>query len=149
MGQLPKSPFAVILVAGAVAVAGCGDDQVSASELRDQANAACKTYNQKLAKVPDAKTVADIPKVLGQTQPLLDKLLADLKDIQAPDDLQSDYASFLKRADDSRKTLDQLRDAARARDGARLARVAQQAQSREADTDRVASRLGLATCAES
>ena len=142
-----KSIAPVVLVTALLA--GCGGDELSEDEFRSETNAACKKYNDALTKVPNAQSVAEIPKVLNATDPLLETLISDLEDIEAPGDQSDDFDKLIDNAKDAKKTLGELRSAAQQRDEAELRKVALAAQQRERDTQRVARDLGVATCAAS
>ncbi len=142
-----KSLAPVVLVTALLA--GCGGDELSEDEFRSEANAACKKYNDALTKVPGAQNVADIPKVLDATDPLLENLITDLEDIEAPGDQSEDFDRLIDNAKDARKTLAELRAAAQDKDQDELRKVALAAQKRDQAANRVAGDLGLAPCAES
>ncbi|MDQ3850080.1 MAG: hypothetical protein M3296_05635 [Actinomycetota bacterium] len=148
MGPSRKRLLGVAVSVAVLIITGCGSEGISEAQFRTRANRVCKRYADSVKKVPDARTIADIPRTLDATAPLLARLVSDLKAIDAPDSVADEYADLIKRTERSQKTVVDLRTAALARDKARLRAVALDAQRRDKQYDRVATNLGLGTCTE-
>ena len=81
--------FAVVV---SFAASGCGDNRLDASDLRDKANAACNKAHVALEKVKDPKTADQVPAFINQASAATTLLLADIKKLKPPQDLQQEYS---------------------------------------------------------
>lgn len=152
MAAMTISPrlYAAAVLLGALLAAGCGGaDEPAAGEFRSQATAACERYNGALRGIAGAQSITEVTKVIDDADPLLRRLVADLEEIEAPDDLAAGYGRLIARAEDARRRLAGLRSAARAGDGARLRALGRRAQAADRETDRLARDLRLPACAKS
>lgn len=136
-----------VAVSGGVLIAGCGNGNPSPAEFRSKANAACKRYGEKLAKVGNApQSVNDIPGLLDKTEPLLETEISELKDIDAPSGLQDDYDKFVSNVEDSKGTFSDLKSAAQDKDARKLQQIAQGAQKQAGESAALARKLKLDDC---
>jgi hypothetical protein len=140
------------LVAGALAVvaaAGCGgDEQLSAEELVERGDQLCRQGQEQFADV-QAKPPANAGAALEQTEELLgvaEEELAELQDLEPPDELRSAYENYLDSRARAIDFLEKGRAAAEDRDGdgygAAQAGVAAEAEERE----RLARAVGFEAC---
>jgi hypothetical protein len=144
-------PAALLLAIGVSGCGGGGNDQVTAAELVQKADAICAKERGSFARIqahppPNASVAAD------QTNELI-KVTQDantqLRDLKPPDELQSSYDSYLEARD---RVIDQMnrgKEAAQDQDsaayGAAQAAVARDAQQRR----KLARALGFKVCSAS
>lgn len=127
-------------------MAGCGGDELSEEEFRSQANAACENYNERLGEVDPAESLEEVPQFLESTEPLLDDLISDLRDIDAPESVGDDYDRLVEGYGGVRDTIEDVRNAAEDQDQAELQRIGEGAQEQSAEVERLAGELGIERC---
>ena len=127
-------------------MAGCGGDEPTEEEFRSQANAACENYNERLGEVDPAESLEEVPQFLESTEPLLDDLISDLRDIDAPDSVGEDYDRLVEGYGDVRDTIENVRNAAEDQDQAELQRIGESAQEQSTEVERLAGELGIERC---
>ncbi len=136
----------LLLVLVALVAAGCGgggssSDQLSASDLKSQANAICADLNKKTQAAAKSQ---DFDTALNATNDALDKLKA----LKPPDELKDSYQAFLDGASSETPTLTKLVKAIKAKDIATAQKLSGQVDTANAKVDAAARAAGLGTCAQ-
>lgn len=137
----------LLLVLVALVAAGCGggggssSDQLSASDLKTQANAICADLNKKTSAAASSQ---DFDTALKATNDALDKLKA----LKPPDELKDSYQAFLDGASSETPTLTKLVAAVKAKDIATAQKLSGQVDKANAKVDAAARAAGLGTCAQ-
>jgi hypothetical protein len=144
MRMLALAAFLVLLLAGC---GGGGDDKLSDDDFRSQANALCVAYSKKVNALPDPGGYAELADYAAQAHKALVVALDGLKDLHPSDTLKDDYAKWLASAGRSLERVDQLEQAANAKNDAEIQRLSAAANAEDVRADRLATRIGIAECA--
>ena len=138
---------ATLLVA---VVAGCGGEEtLTRADYITQADAICDDYNQRQAKLGDPESVEDIERLGDETKPLVEKQLAELRDLKAPEEIADDAAAAYDLLERQLPKLDALVRAAEANDVAKVQSVAAEAGVLDEQADAKAEKIGLKVCGSS
>lgn len=89
---MTRTSLIAFIAAAGLALAGCGDDRLDAGDLRDKANAACNKAHVALEKIKDPKSAGQVPAFINQATAATVALLADIKKLKPPKDLQQEYS---------------------------------------------------------
>jgi hypothetical protein len=144
---------AVVAVAVALA-SGCGGDsggdgQLSTGEFRQQANAICAKYNEKIKALESPSSPEEIGSYVDQVVPLMQKGISELRALRAPAESQDDFNRMLDETEKAIPAAQQLGEAAANNDAAAVQRALKTGQQADAASDRIATDLGLTGCASS
>ena len=112
-----------------------------------EAEAACRSVNERAARLRAATDNEELVRYLDRLVPLLDDLARRQGKLNAPGDLQQDWNRFRDLDEQSRAATVAFREAARSRDSEALEREGQRAEDLDTRYDEVANRLGLRECA--
>jgi hypothetical protein len=149
MNRIAKIAGSLSLVV--LAGAGCGgggDKALSKAEFVKQGNAACQRYHDATQKIGDPQSLDDIARMTPKVQAEFNKMVAELKGIKPPSDLNADYDKLLAAAETAKGTLADLKSAAAAKDVAKITALGKTAASQTKEKNAVANRLGLTACAQ-
>ena len=143
----------MLLLAGVFALAGCGgEDRLSKEEFVQKADATCKKYEKRLEplerQLTQAQSIEEAGKIVDRAIPVVREGVAELRELEPPEDLEGKVDRWLDLNEENTKTLEQLRDAAKQGDEKRIAELARQADETEKRGDRIAAEIGLEDCAE-
>ena len=144
MRMLALAAFLALLLAGC---GGGGDDKLSDDDFRSQANALCVAYSKKVNALPDPGGYTELADYAAQAHKALVVALDGLKDLHPSDTLEDDYAKWLASAGRSLERVDQLEQAANAKNDAEIQRLSAAANAEDVRADRLATRIGIAECA--
>ncbi|HEV2821313.1 MAG TPA: hypothetical protein VGW11_12485 [Solirubrobacteraceae bacterium] len=133
-----------VLVAGALA-AGCGGDELTAQQLRDQANQACREYAERVANMEPAQA-DDLEAAIDQAEPAIDELQSDLEDLEPPAELEERYNLVVEGIEAAGDRLGAIREAAEDEDAERLQRLVAEAAKAQDSADQAAQELGIEEC---
>jgi flagellar hook-length control protein FliK len=137
------------LVVGGLLAAGCGGgggDRLSEEEFREQANAICEEYDQKIAALGSPTSPEDIPAFVEKGIPLIEQGLAELRDLNPPEELQEDYDRMLDETEKAIPAARKLSEAAAEEDAAAVQEAIAEGQQADTESDRIATELGLNGC---
>ena len=138
----------------ALAVAACSlgeddrDDRLSREEYVRQADAICADYEERLARLGDPASIAELATVAGRALPIAREGVARLRALRPPEDLARRVEQWLERNERNVDLVRELREAARSRDVTRVQEVASTLADNERAADALAGRIGLDACAE-
>jgi hypothetical protein len=158
----------VFVIAGAMAVAGCGGGDSSSStgasgasgtaggtplsqdEFVSQANAACADANTKLEalKAPTPGDLQSLGTFTAQLLPIGADLEAKLTTITPPTDLQAQYANYLSGQKAGFELATQISQAAKSGASSKIAPLGQKLSSINDKSNTEADALGLTECAK-
>jgi hypothetical protein len=139
-----------LLFSTAVLLAGCAggdDDKLSDDAFRAQANKLCFAYSAKVRALPDPGGYTALAQYAASAHKALVVALAGLKDLHPSDELNNDYADWLASGDRALERVDQLEQAAKDKNAAKIRQLSAAANNEDVDADRIATRLGLGQCA--
>ena len=140
----------VLAALGLLVLAGCGgggDNKLSDDDFRAQANALCVAYSKKVNALPDPGGYGELADYASDAHAALVVALDRLKELHPSDALEDDYAKWLASANRSLERVDQLRHAAEDENDTKIQQLSAAAKAEDVDADRIATRLGIAECA--
>ena len=147
-----KIPGVTVLAVVSVLAAGCGDDEggeaLSKEEFVKQGNAVCTKYDAEGEKLGDPQSVEEIPAYADKALALFDKQVAEMKELDPPEELRGDFDRFLATGDDAKKFITDLKSAAESNDVKKIEQIGQEAEARDKESDDLATKLGLTECAK-
>jgi hypothetical protein len=142
-------------VAVVVALAsGCGGDggggeRLSQDELREQANAICQKYDEKIQAIGNPSSPEEVGDFVDQVVPLLRQGIAELRALRPPAEVEADYDRMLDETEKAIPAAQQLGEAAANNDPGALQQALKAGQQADNASDEIATKLGLTGCASS
>lgn len=141
---------AVLLLAacsgGGGTSAGTTTQVQTAEQFRRQADAICSKYEEKLNELGSPSSIEDLQEFVGKAVPLIEQGNDELHDLAPPDELQADWAEAMRLQDESVETMHDLEDAVQRNDLAALQTITKSLDDNQAESERLAQRLGLHDC---
>ena len=141
--------FAASALLVAVLVAGCGGGggaRLSRTEYAKQADKICSTYNAKLNALPQPKSQAELAAFVGKAVPLVSDASDRLAELKPPQDEQRIADSWNRANSDIVRALQGLRDAAKAKDNAKMQTELAAGNKANAHANTLAKTLGMNAC---
>jgi hypothetical protein len=149
--QTPFTRLAPAIMIFALAAAGCGGgsaSRLSEEEFRQQANTICDEFEQKISDLDPPTSPDRIPDYVDQVIPLIEQGLAELRQLTPPEELEADYDAMLDETAKAIPAARALGEAAADQDAAAVQDAIAQAQQADEASNRIASELGLDSCAQ-
>lgn len=144
-----RSVVLAALAVLAIAGAGCGDDDDDTLS-RDEAGARISAICQRVETVGqdlNGDPANDAP-ILGRFAAALQTAADDMRDLDVPDDMEADRDALAKNADANAAVAKEVRAIAETGDRkAYVAKVEDEVTPLEAESDRLATKLGATGCA--
>jgi hypothetical protein len=143
----------VVAVLGALfLLAGCGGEdgggQLSAEELRGQADAICAKYDDEFNALGEPTSADELDAFLEEAIPLVEEQTNELENLDAPDELADDWDRAMAVQREGLANVRALQDAVQDGDATRIQELLAEAKSIRAESDQLARDLGLETCGE-
>ena len=140
-GVLVVVPAVVVLAA----CGGGGGGRLSASEYRSKADAICADANQKLKKIGNPSTPAELRSLMKKARPTLKNAIDKLEALEPPKDLEAKVDEWNSKNDRLLQLYDELSNET---DLAKLQTKAQELGNLNDEANRYArTQLGLTDCA--
>jgi len=139
-----RTRAAVALLVPAI-VAGCGGG-LSKSELVAKGDAICARVNKQIAKEPDPKTAADLERLARRTAEISGPAIDDMEALEPPGELEDDFETFVASLKRQRELTQQIGEAAGDGDTAKVQRIGADAQTAQAEYNRVSAKIGFKQC---
>jgi hypothetical protein len=135
-----------------VLLSACGgdgsEDRLSAEEFRDQANAICAEYDEKISALEAPGSPEDIPGYVEEVIPLVEEGLAELRALNPPEEFEEDYETMLDETEKSIPAARALSAAAVEEDATAVQDAIAQGQRADEASNRAADELGLDECGQ-
>lgn len=132
-----------------VTAAACGGgDRLSREEYVAKADAICEKYGKQLDALPEPQTVAEVAGVAERALPIARKGVDELRRLEPPEELESKVDDWLARDAKNVQAIENLRDAAKDGDPAKIRSIVAESAANEKKADALAREIGLAKCAE-
>ncbi len=128
-------------------LAGCGGDKLSDADFRAQANKLCVAYSTRVNALSDPGGYTQLAQYAAQAHEALVVAIDGLKNLHPSDALQDDYAGWVASNDRALQRVGELEQAAKDRNDAEIQRLSAAANAEDVRADRIATRLGIAQCA--
>ena len=139
--------LALFFAALAAGCGGGGGDGLSQEEFRQQADAICAKYDNKIQALGSPQSPADIPAYVQKGIPLLRQGIAELRALNPPADVEDDYNRMLNETAKAIPAAEKLADAAEKGDTAAVQEAIREGQQADQASDELATKLGLGRCA--
>ena len=141
--------IALAAVAAIAALAGCGGGGGSASSpatFRQQADAICTKYEQKLEALGSPTSFDDLAEFVDQAVPIIEQGNNELKALQPPDEFSDEWGRVLALQEKNLEATRDLRDAIHANDEMKAQELMTQLGSSSTESNELARRMGLEQC---
>lgn len=142
---------AAILVVGVAALAACGGDggdELSAAELREQADAICADAEEKVEAIPEPQSLDDVETYLDRVVPIFRDQISRLQELNPPEELQEDWDRAMDLNEENLEAAEDAQQAAEDGDQEGVREALERGGRHEQELDRLAGRLGLQTCGD-
>lgn len=151
--------FALALIA--LALAGCGDsnnttgggdaakpEPLTKTELVAQADKICQDMQKKIDEIASPETIEDLEAAISQQMEISGPAIEDLKALTPPEDLASDYESWLAKLEQMQEGTGRVRDAAAAGSQEEVQSIVQEVDSTNKEADKIGKAIGFKYCAK-
>ena len=136
-----------------VLASGCGGDsggdRLSADEFRQQANAICEKYNEKIKAIDSPSSPEELDNSVDEVVPVMQQGIDELRGLEPPAESADDYDRMLDETEKAIPAARQLGEAAANNDPAAVQRALKAGQQADDASDEIATDLGLTGCASS
>ena len=129
--------------------AGCGGgdgERLSKEEFQTQANAICAKYQKQIDAIGAPSSLDEVPDLISQILPILNKEIDEISALDPPEELQSDFDKMLAATDRTKAAADDLSEAAKAGDQAGVQQALEEGNAASKEADDLAANLGLQDC---
>ena len=143
--------FAASALLAAALVAGCGSgggSRLSRADYAKQADKICSTYNAKLNALPQPKSQAELSAFVGKAVPLVSDASDRLAELKPPQDEESIANAWNRANSDIVRALERLRDAAKAKDNAKMQTALADGNKANSRANTLAKTLGMDACSK-
>jgi hypothetical protein len=144
--------FAASALVVAVLVAGCGGGgggaRLSRTDYAKQADTICLKYNAKLNGIARPKSQTDLAAFVDKAVPLVSDASDRLSELKPPQDEQRMATAWNRANSDVVRALQQLRDAAKAKDRAKLQAALAAGNKANSRANTLATTLGMTACSK-
>jgi hypothetical protein len=113
-----------LLSASVLAGCGGGDDRLSRAEFVERATAVCDSFDERVDALGEPQSLAEIETLGQELGEILDEGLAELRELEPPEELEEPYERYLASGDEVADQLDELVAAAAAGDREAVERAA-------------------------
>jgi hypothetical protein len=150
-----RSGLAVVAGAAALFLAACGGgggggsaQSLTAEEFRQQADAICKQYEDKLSELGSPSSLDDLSAFVDKAVPILAEGNDKLAELEAPDDLSADWDRAMELQDENLQVARDLQKAIHDNDTARVQELVSKLDATDAESTRLARNVGLENCGQ-
>ena len=143
--------FAASALLVALLVAGCGGgggDGLSRADYAKQADKICSTYNAKLNALPQPKNQTELTGFVDKAVPLVSDASDRLSELKPPQDEQRIADAWNRANSDIVRALERLRDAAKAKNNAKMQTALADGNKANARANTLAKTLGMNACSK-
>jgi hypothetical protein len=125
-----------------------GGTSLSAADFRKQADAICARYEQKLSAIGQPTSASELGDFVDQAVPLIEQGNNDLKQLEPPPELQADWDKAMAIQDENLQKTRDLQDAVHKNDQAGIQTALADLGSNQAESQRLAAKIGLENCGQ-
>ena len=127
---------------------GGGAQSLTAEEFRQQADAICKQYEDKLSELGSPSSLDDLGNFVDKAVPIIEEGNNKLSELDPPDDLSGDWDRAMELQDQNLQVARDLQQAIRDNDTARVQELATKLAAADAESSRLARSIGLENCGQ-
>jgi hypothetical protein len=150
-----RSGLALAAGAAALFLAACGGgggggggQSLTAEEFRQQADALCKQYEDKLNELGAPSSLDDLGNFVDEAVPIIEEGNNKLSELDPPDELSGDWDRAMELQDENLQVARDLQQAIRDNDTARVQELVTMLDSTDAESARLARSIGLENCGQ-
>jgi hypothetical protein len=147
-----KSALAILGLAAAFVIAGCGGDggggELSAEEFRQEADRICKEFEGKLNDVEPPTSPDDIQRFVNEAVPVIEDGTNQLNSLDPPSEFQDEWDRISEINEENLDTIRAVRDALENEDLEEATRLMEEAGGNEDEADQLARDIGLTECGQ-
>jgi hypothetical protein len=140
---------ALIALALVFVLPGCGGESgkpLTKEEYASKADAICGKYNEQTKSLASPKNLSDLAKVADQTLPILEHAIEDLGKLHPPASEKALADQWLTQVRGLKGDLQEIRDKAKTGDMQAVQAVVPKAEDHNAQSNQLASQLGMSVC---
>ena len=150
-----RSGLAIVAGAAALLLASCGGSgdggggqSLTADEFRQQADAICKQYEDKLNELGSPSSLDDLGAFFDKAVPIIEEGNSKLQDLEAPDELSADWDRAMELQDKNLQAARDLQEAIHDNDTARVQDLVAELDATDSESTRLARKVGLEKCGQ-
>jgi hypothetical protein len=149
-----RSGLAIVACAAALILAACGGggggggQSLTADEFRQQADAICKQYEDKLNELGSPSSLDDLGAFVDKAVPIIEEGNNKLQDLKAPDEFSADWDRAMELQDKNLQVARDLQEAIHDNDTARIQDLVSQLDATDSESTRLARKVGLEKCGQ-
>jgi hypothetical protein len=147
--------LAIVAGVGALFLAACGGgggesggQSLTAKEFRQQADAICKQYEDKLSELGAPSSLDDLGNFVDQAVPIIEEGNDKLSELEPPDELSGDWDRAMELQNKNLQVARELQKAIHDNDPARVQDLVSELDATDAESTRVAHNIGLEDCGQ-
>jgi hypothetical protein len=146
--------LAIVTGVAALFLAACGGggggsaQSLTAEEFRQQADAICKQYEDKLNELGSPSSPDDLGNFIDEAVPIIEEGNNKLSELEPPDDLSGDWGRAMELQDQNLQVARDLQKAIHDNDTARIQDLVSQLDATDAESTRLARKVGLEDCGQ-
>jgi hypothetical protein len=118
----------------------------TADQFRRQADAICRKYEDRLKELGAPTSIPDLKEFVTKAVPLIEQGNDELHGLMPPYELQADWDAAMGIEEDNLARLHDLEEAVQSNDLSALQAIAKSLDENQAESERLAQRLGLHDC---
>ena len=129
-----------------LAVAGCGEDELTKKQLVAEGDAICARINRQIAKEPDPTTANDLQRLANRTVELSTPAIKDMEALEPPDEVEADFDKLVASLKRQRSLTKKIGAAAAEGDTAEVQKLGAAAQKAQDEYRRLTGKIGFKEC---
>ena len=150
-----RGGLAIVAGIGVLFLAACGGgggggggQSLTAVEFRQQADAICKQYEDKLSELGAPSSLDDLGNFVDKAVPIIEEGNNKLSELEPPDELSGDWDRAMELQDKNLQVARELQKAIHDNDPARVQDLVSELDATDAESTRVARNIGLEDCGQ-
>jgi hypothetical protein len=143
--------LALVATLATTALAGCGgggSESLSADEFRQQADAVCKEFEQKLDDLGTPSSADELGSFVDKAIPIIEDGNDALADLEPPEELAADWNRALELQNENLGVARDLQDAIHDNDLAKAQELVTKLDETDAESTALARKIGLEECGQ-
>jgi hypothetical protein len=138
--------FVLAVLGLAACGGGGGGGGSSAAEFRQQADAICAKYEDKITALGTPTSLDELGDFVDQAVSIIEQGNNELQSLEPPDELADDWDRAMQIQDENLQTTHDLQDAIHNQDDAKVQELLQKLNSAQDESTQIAQKLGLENC---
>ena len=148
-----RRPVALLAGALTVLLAACGggsgqEEQLTADQFRQQADAICKQYEDRIDALGNPRSLADLGDFVERAVPIIEEGNGKLRALQPPEELADDWSRAMELQDQNLGVAKDLEQAIQDKDTPKVQELLAKLDATDAQSNRIARSMGLEECGQ-